>query len=181
MSTGIFVMAALAVVAGVFAGWILRGYLRQRGDRIITCPETLTPEAVRVDAGHAAVTGLMGHTELKLSDCTRWPERQACGQECLSQIRAAPHGCLIRRVVAEWYQGKTCAICQRSVGDLEWMEHTPALVDLHHLEHKTLTWQEVPPERVFDVLATHAPMCWNCHVTETFRREHPDLVIDRRA
>jgi hypothetical protein len=179
MGTGTFVMAALVIVTGVFAVWVLRGYLRQRGDRLITCPETLKPEAVRVDAGHAAVTSLMGHTELKLSDCTRWPERQTCGQDCLSQIQAAPHGCLIRSLVADWYKGKTCAICGRPVGDLEWMEHTPALIDLHHLEHRTSTWEEIPPERVFDVMATHAPVCWSCHVTETFRREHADLVVDR--
>ena len=23
------------------------------------------------------------------------------------------------------------------------------------------------------------PVCWNCHIAESFRREHPDLVTDR--
>ena len=28
-------------------------------------------------------------------------------------------------------------------------------------------------------LATSLPMCWNCHVAESFRRLHPELVTDR--
>lgn len=179
MSITTIVIAALILVAGGFVGWILRAYRKHRGDRLITCPETLTHEAVRVDSAHAAISGLMGHTELRLSDCTRWPERQACGQECLTQIHAAPDGCLIRSLVVRWYAGKTCAICQRPVGDLEWMEHPPALLDPRGPERKTVAWRDVSPERIVDVLATHAPICWNCHVTETFRRQRPDLVIDR--
>ena len=179
MGTGALVIAMLFVVVGVFAGWILRAYFRQRGDRLITCPETLTHEAVRVDAGQAALDGLTGQKQLRLSDCTRWPERQSCGQECLSQINAAPDGCLVRSLVTKWYAGRACSICGRPVGDREWMEHQPALLDPQASEPRTLALQDVPPERMLDVLATHEPVCWNCHVAETFRRQRPDLVIDR--
>ena len=181
MTLATVVIVALAIGVAALAGFILRGYLKQRGDRRITCPETLTNEAVRVDAGHAAVSALMGHTELKLSECSRWPERQGCGQECLSQIRSAPDGCLVRTTVAAWYAGKTCAICGRPVGEREWLEHAPALADRRGHDRGTTTWDAVPPERILDVLATHDPICWNCHVAETFRRQRPDLVIDRPA
>jgi hypothetical protein len=181
MSLGAIVVVALVVGVAALAGFILRGYLKQRGDRLITCPETLTNEAVRVDAGQAAVSTLMGHTELTLASCSRWPERQGCGQECLSQIKSAPDGCLIRTTVAKWYAGKTCAICGRPVGDREWMEHAPALLDPRDPDRRTTTWDRVPPERILDVLATHEPVCWNCHVAETFRHQRPDLVIDRPA
>jgi hypothetical protein len=33
---------------------------------------------------------------------------------------------------------------------------------------------------LLDVFSTHRPVCWNCHVTETFRRLHPELVVDRK-
>jgi hypothetical protein len=181
MSTGIIVLIALVAVVGVFAGWYLRVYLRQRGNRLITCPETLSHEAVRVDAGHAAATSLMGSAELRLSDCTRWPERQSCGQDCLAQIGAAPDGCLVRGLLARWYAGKTCALCGREVGEREWMEHPPALIDRRSAPARTVAWADVPPAQVMDVMATHEPICWNCHVTETFRREHGDLIVERPA
>jgi hypothetical protein len=59
------------------------------------------------------------------------------------------------------------------------MEHEPALTDLRDPAHRTRAWRDVEPAAILDTLATHAPVCWNCHVTETFRREHPELVIDR--
>ena len=30
-------------------------------------------------------------------------------------------------------------------------------------------------------MGTHLPVCWNCHIAESFRREHPELVVDRPA
>jgi hypothetical protein len=40
-------------------------------------------------------------------------------------------------------------------------------------------WGQVLPEHLPAVLAAGRPVCWTCHVTETFRREHPELVVDR--
>lgn len=177
----LLVLAVLVAVVGTFLTWLVRGYLRHRGARLITCPETQTREAVVVDAGHAAVTSLVGRTELRLSDCTRWPERRACGQQCLAQIQAAPDGCLIRAIVARWYEGKSCLLCGRPVGEREWLEHEPALLDLQDPARPTRAWREVPPERILDVLATHGPVCWNCHTVETFRHRHAERVIDRPA
>jgi hypothetical protein len=35
----------------------------------------------------------------------------------------------------------------------------------------SVEWREIRPEKLYDVLATHMPICWNCHIAETFRRE----------
>jgi hypothetical protein len=40
-------------------------------------------------------------------------------------------------------------------------------------------WSEIPAEKLQEVMRTHQPVCWNCHIAETFRREHPELVVDR--
>jgi hypothetical protein len=29
------------------------------------------------------------------------------------------------------------------------------------------------------LFSTHKPVCWSCHVTQTFRREFPELVVYR--
>jgi hypothetical protein len=55
------------------------------GSRLVACPEDQRPAAVGIDALHAAATGVDGCPELRLSSCTRWPERANCDQACLAQ------------------------------------------------------------------------------------------------
>jgi len=53
--------------------------------RAVTCPETHQQVGVVIDASHAAATGLRGTPKFRLADCTRWPARIHCGQECLPE------------------------------------------------------------------------------------------------
>ena len=71
----------LVVVAGVaVAGaWFGRRYVAIRGTRLVECPETKAPAAVDIRTGRA----VFGQ-QFDLSDCSRWPERRACGRECLA-------------------------------------------------------------------------------------------------
>ncbi|MGD1105110.1 MAG: hypothetical protein ABSA59_23955 [Terriglobia bacterium] len=48
-------------------------------------------------------------------------------------------------------------------------------------DSKTLSWGAVAAEKLPDIFATHKAVCWSCHIVETFRREHPELVTDRPA
>ena len=55
-------------------------------------------------------------------------------------------------------------------------KHRPGLLGP---DQKTVEWRDVAPEVVPGALETHKPVCWDCHIAETFRREHPGLVTDR--
>jgi hypothetical protein len=165
-------LAALYFVVPLVAG----AFLRYRGKRVITCPETRKPAAVEVDARHAALTAAISHPNLRLKSCSRWPERQDCGQECLLQIELSPEDCLLRNILTEWYANKHCVSCGKKFGEIHWSDHKPAL---RSVEGKTVEWSELRPEEVPGLLATHYPVCWDCHITETFCREHPELVVDR--
>jgi len=181
MSAGLIwtVIALLAVAIGYLAFRTLRAYFKLRGKRLVTCPETRKPAAVDLDAAHLAGDAAFGSPPLRLSECSRWPERQGCGQECLKQIEAAPQGCLVRRIVADWYAGKACVICGKPVDTAEeWAGHVPALLKPEKI---TIYWDEVAPERLPEVFQTHSPVCWSCHIAETFRHDHPELVVDRPA
>lgn len=71
-------------------GLQLHGYYR--GSRAVTCPETRQQVAVRFDALHATVAKVIGRPALRLADCTRWPMRVDCGQECVPEaLRTAPY------------------------------------------------------------------------------------------
>ena len=154
-----------------------RAYIRFRGTRVVMCPETKKPVAVRVDKHLAASTAITGETRLRLESCTRWPEREHCGQECLSQIEASPEACLVRNILSDWYSGRYCALCRKGFGPIRWSDHQPAL---QTPEGRILEWDRIPPESLPGVLATHQPVCWNCYVAKTFHDQFPGLVTERR-
>jgi hypothetical protein len=175
----IVVLVAAALVGLVWLA--VRGggaWARFRGDRVVTCPENGDFVAVQVDARHAAATALGGERELRLRDCTRWPEKQGCGQECLAQIEAAPMDCLARTMLVRWYEGASCVVCGKDIGTIDWHTAKPAL---RAPDGRTLDWNEVPAERLPEVLATHSPVCWDCHVVGSVVREHPERVVVRPA
>lgn len=172
-------IGALVVIFGVLLFRVipaLQIYSTYRGRRLVKCPETKETAAVGVAAGKAAATALWSDPTLRLEQCSRWPERQNCGQECLQQIESDPDNCLIWNIVSHWYEGQSCALCHKSFGRLKHLDHPPALMDA---DRKTTEWKDFRPEQLAQIFATCQPVCWDCHVTETFRREHPELVIYR--
>jgi hypothetical protein len=178
METAIF--SGLLVLATVIAGRVGWVCFQTRGDRLVTCPETRQPAGVTLDIKqalrHSALPGIGGAKALRLHTCSRWPERQGCGQECLAQIEASPESCLVRTVLTRWYAEKSCAVCGKPIGEIHWAYHRPALMNA---ERRTVEWTQLRAEMVPAVLETHSPVCWNCHIMQTFCHEHPDMVVDR--
>jgi hypothetical protein len=154
----------------------VRAFFRFRGQRLVTCPETQTPQAVHVAAQEAGLGAFFNEPTVRLDQCSRWPERQNCGQDCLQQIEADPEKCLVWNIVAKWYEGKECSFCHKPITPLRHLDHAPALLGPNF---RTAEWKDINPEKLPEVLSTHQPVCWNCHVAETFRRLHPNLVTDR--
>jgi hypothetical protein len=58
-------------------------YRRFRSRRMLRCPETGTQAEVGIDASRAALTSALGRPQLRAEDCSLWPEKKGCGQECL--------------------------------------------------------------------------------------------------
>jgi hypothetical protein len=95
------VLAIAAVLGGIAVVRLAKAWWKYRGRRVVTCPENQRPAGVVVNACHAAVTALGKSPELRLSSCSRWPERAGCGQQCLSQIEASPGECLVRNILTK--------------------------------------------------------------------------------
>lgn len=145
-------------------------FLKYRGKRLVTCPENAETAAVSVDAIHAAFS------DVRLSACSRWPERQGCDQRCLAQIEQSPTSCLVSHMVAEWYEGKSCALCSKPIGEIVWHERPPAVLAPDGVASE---WSEIAPETLPRVFASCVPLCWSCYLAESFRREFPELPVDR--
>ena len=177
MNAAFLLLAALAVVTVVVALWkLFAAWRRARGERLIVCPENHRPAAVALDTFDAAFHDFLGTREMHLKSCTRWPEKAGCGQECLAQIESAPDGCHVRALLVGWYEDKSCALCGKPFGQIATWEHKPALM---RPDRVTMEWSEIPVVELPERMATHLPVCWDCHVTESLYRMHPELVVER--
>ena len=129
--------------------WRREIYNRFSGSRLIACPENHQPVVVNIDARHAAATGMDGHPELRLCDCTRWPERSNCDQACLPQaVKAEPyiprevrvdkkqiyHLPIIVAAFAAWYGGAIWH--SQCMFRLRWMD----AVGLTRAQVKQIVW-----------------------------------------
>lgn len=156
--------------------WLIRSSSRYQGSRTVTCPETKMPAIVAVDSLHALLTTTIGRPDIRLKDCSRWPMNKECGQECLTNLDVAPASCLVNGVLMRWYRGRNCVYCAKAFAEINWLDHQPALLSP---DRKLLSWKEVKIDQLETVLETHSPVCWDCYIAQTFRIEHPDLVVLR--
>jgi hypothetical protein len=165
-----WVLVSVVVAATAVAAWFTRRYVALRGARLVECPETHEQAAVDIQTARAALG-----QGIDLSGCSRWPERHACGRECLAQIGRSPSGCLVRTIVTRWYDGKVCAVCHEPLGEIDWLDRTPGLIDSSGTPRP---WPDIAPEHLPQAMASDQPICFDCYVAAAFRRQHPELVLD---
>lgn len=167
------IVGALTIWAVWFAARAWRVWRTKGGPRVVTCPETGRSALVTIDVA-LAVTGTSGSDAAPLCACSRWDERGPCAQPCLHQAHDA--GTAPGALVRAWADGRACATCGRTLAPSGFGGHQPALL---RTDGTTREWADVPPEQLPLALATSLPVCWNCHMASTFRRQHPELVTDR--
>lgn len=178
MNTAAYIIVTVLIASASYFGikWLIRAYSRYRGTKIVTCPETGRPAVVEVDALHASLTSTVGPPDIRLNDCWRWPLQERCGQECLTDLDVAPGQCLVSGVLMRWYRDKNCFYCRQAFSEVQWLDHQPALLTPGGV---LLSWKDVKVNDLRTVLATHSPVCWNCYIAQSFRVDHPDLVVYR--
>ena len=169
--------AVLIVIIGCSVLLLLafRRYHTYRGQRMVSCPETQQPVGLELDAWLAAAD-LSDATALRVKNCSRWPEKADCGQECVAIIDASPESSLIRNIAAAWYQGKSCVYCRRTIGEIRWPDELPGV---RGRDGVLKDWTMVAATDVPAVLETYGAVCWSCNLAEQFRLKHPELVTDR--
>ena len=165
---------ALLTFGAAFGGsaflltWMaIRGYRLYSKAHVLACPDTGAAVAVKLHVVRAAATNLTGKADLRVKSCSRWPEKRNCGQECLSQIKAAPGACSVRSIMANAYRGARCALCDAEIGEIGRGGRKPVLMSP---DRKTrIEWDEVPPQDLPKILATHSKICQDCHTEEFLR------------
>jgi hypothetical protein len=176
MASLLFLTALAAVL--IYLRDPLRAWRRYRGERLVICPETAAAAAVMIDTGHAALTALVeGQPDLRLACCSRWAERGRCDEPCVHDVEAAGDAARVGEIVRRWYETRTCGYCGRKIAAAGPGTHAPALIGVDGI---TVAWCDVPAERLPELFQSARAVCPNCHLAETFRRTHADIVFERR-
>jgi hypothetical protein len=82
-----FFLSYLVLALAIPLGWSLVPlWRRAREARCVSCPGVSQTATVRLDPWYAVKMHARGDRELRVKDCSRWPEQCACTQECLVQI-----------------------------------------------------------------------------------------------
>ncbi|HSB62534.1 MAG TPA: hypothetical protein VLJ18_00150 [Thermoanaerobaculia bacterium] len=84
LGAGLVILVIAFAVIGFL--WVLPAWRNYRGKKTVTCPETGQSATVEVDAARVAKSAWAGVPDVRLKDCSRWPERATCGQDCLVQV-----------------------------------------------------------------------------------------------
>jgi hypothetical protein len=80
-------------------------------------------------------------------------------------------------MVDDWYKGKSCAYCQKPFCEIHWLDRQPAL---RGPDRNTAQRSEIPPENWPYVFQNFLSVCWNCFIAKSYRRPHPEQLVDRR-
>lgn len=152
METRSLVLLAIAGALAAWGGWYVWRSFRVRRDE---SDGTAVSGAAELAGGRAAGSE------------SRTGRERAAGMA--PQTEAAI-------LVRSWARGRQCASCGGALETSESAGHHIALRDASGL---TREWIDIATDRLPVVLAASVPMCWNCHIAETFRRQHPELVTDR--
>jgi hypothetical protein len=178
MNTEAYLIVVVLITSASYFGikWLVRAYSRYRGTKIVTCPEPGRPASGEIDALQASMTSTVGLPDVRLKNCWRWPMNEECGQECLTDLDVAPGQCLVSGVLMRWYRGKTCFYCSKPFEELHWTDHKPAL---QSPEGMLVRWNGVSVENLSMVRETHLAVCWNCYIAQSFRLNHPEMVVYR--
>jgi len=167
----------LGIIIGLLATMIVvfvALYLRYRGGRVVTCPETRSPVGAKINAALAAGTWIVSRPRFVITTCTRWPERAGCDQACAPQIEASPEETLVRNIVGRWYAERMCNYCAKPIREIG-----GAVLPGLRIDGELHEWKDIAPQDLPRVLEQSAAVCARCDLVEDFRMRHPELVTTR--
>ena len=161
-----------AMVTGLPIVQALQSYYANRGRQAAVCPGSGEAVNVEVDNAYAFRTALDGLEHSRLKSCSHWPEQGDCGQECLAQVDASPEN--VERLLSMWYEGKSCAICTRSLQPSDWQRSRVGLLNEHY---RRVEMRQIYPDNLQAALRQMRPLCWSCHLEERARQAVPDRLF----
>lgn len=91
--------------------------------------------------------------------------------------KSNPHDAATTAQLKHFFEGKECAACSRPIPPMRVGDLRPGLLNTE--THEEIAWNDIPAADLSATLERHAPICSHCLITESFRRQHAELVVDR--
>lgn len=169
----LLIVAAFVIRRLLFAtrAWKFRGLM------LVTCPENQKPAAVKVATVRAAAHEFVNRGRLELNDCSRFHGKPDCDQDCLREIEDSPEAHRVWNIASQWFAGKQCVYCHKPIEPPSHIDHAPALMRM--ADRKAIEWTRLPAEELPHAFAECVPVCWSCHMMETFLRKFPERAVVR--
>ena len=85
MKTPLILAAAIIALGGLYVllPLVVHTFQRYRNKRLMTCPEIGGPADVNIDSRRAAFSSAFGRPLLKIKNCTLWPKKKGCDEDCI--------------------------------------------------------------------------------------------------
>ncbi len=85
MKTALITIAMVVALGGLYVllPLVIHTFQRYRNKKVMTCPETEGLAEVDIDSRRAALTSAIGRPLLRIKNCTLWPKRKGCDEECI--------------------------------------------------------------------------------------------------
>jgi hypothetical protein len=87
------------------------------------------------------------------------------------------HASAVNSELKHFFEGKQCATCKRAIPPVHAFEPRPGL--LNPKTREAISWDDIPDTNLPATLESHVAICSNCALIEVFRKQHPELVVDR--
>ncbi len=96
------ILSAITVLAIVYVllPVALTTFARFRRQQSLRCPEASREAGLLFDPGRAALSACLGRPSLRVRNCSLWPARRGCGQQCSSLRESDMRE--VRRVRPDW-------------------------------------------------------------------------------
>jgi hypothetical protein len=92
-------------------------------------------------------------------------------------VKSNPHDAATTAQLRHFFEGRPCAACSRPIPPMHAGELRPGL--LNATTREAIGWNDIPAANLSTTLQSHVPICSNCLILETLRRQNPELVVDR--
>ena len=179
MSIAVAAPLILGLVLAAYLGIALTTWRRLRGPRVVICPETGCPAGVRVDLGHAIASAIRERMEIRMAECSAWPEREGCDHGCGPALRTAGDSTRTRAIAARGFEDRACAMCSRRIGPLTRGARQPGF--MNPVTREVVPWDEVPAEELPGATARHRALCRDCTFAEASPPPAPERAATRRT
>jgi hypothetical protein len=154
------VLSFLLLGVAIFAAEFLMARHAFGAPRVIRCPATSRPAAVRLESFRAAIARTLGREpKIELADCSRWPDAANCARGGMTDIGRDFDATRLSTQIDRWRASSQCSKCGRL-----FVSEGRGRTRVHFISPNGMVfeWNELPFDWLGEALESWQPLCGGC-------------------